>query len=313
MKALLKTAHGVGIANVPDPILRSPHDVLIRIAVSGLCRTDIYVADGLIRCKNPLVLGHEFSGIVEQIGRSVQGVHPGDRVTVMPFFASGVETGQGSQASTRPEMLGVDHDGSFAEYIVVPSSTVFPIPDDMPLKTAAYMEPVAASLGCLNANIGPEQHGLIYGDNRISRLTERILRARGFKDITVISDQQAIDEPLTPDSYEFVIETMATTETMTRIVGAVRPRGLIVIKSRQHTPVALDFNRLVHKDITLQAVNYGDFSEGIELVGSGQLQVDDLFGDIHPLDDFEDLFEREKHGENRKLFMTAARGPDTPT
>ena len=84
MKALLKTAHGVSIGDVPDPILRSPHDVLIRIAVSGLCRTDIYVADGLIRCKNPLVLGHEFSGVVEQIGRSVQGVHPGDRVTSSP-------------------------------------------------------------------------------------------------------------------------------------------------------------------------------------------------------------------------------------
>jgi threonine dehydrogenase-like Zn-dependent dehydrogenase len=304
MKAILKNDNRVEVKSVPEPVLRSPNDVLIHIAVAGLCRTDVYVADGLIKCKNPLILGHEFSGTIVQTGTEVDDLHAGDRVTVMPFFSPDSGEQHNQPTPQKPKMLGVDYDGAFTEYIVVPAHAVYKVPDSMHLKTAAYMEPVAASLGCANANIQPDSDGMIYGDNRISRLTERVLKAKGFNNIQVIAEQDAMDMRPMYNQFDYIIETIASDESMKLLINAVKPGGLIVIKSRRHTPVGLNFNSLVHKDITLQAVNYGDFSEGIELVASGSLKVDDLFGKTHQLEDFHELFRRSRQGEAKKMFLT---------
>jgi L-iditol 2-dehydrogenase len=278
-------------------------DVLIRVALAGLCRTDIYVAESRIPSKNPLILGHEFSGFVEKTLGDGGALKQGDRVAVMPWFAATdrrLLDGRPSYAAAT--MMGIDHDGAFSEFVVAPAKVVYRLPGGVSLMQGAYMEPVAAALAVLNAAIRPEQKGLIFGDNRISRLTERILLAKGFADAAVCGD----DEDLPENDYDFVIETLATTETMRKIVRAVKPGGRIVLKSRQHAPVAFDINLLVRKDITLEAVSYGDFQEGIDLVASGKLKVDDLFGDVFLLDQFETAFAESRRGESMKLFLSAA-------
>jgi threonine dehydrogenase-like Zn-dependent dehydrogenase len=188
--------------------------------------------------------------------------------------------------------------------VVVPGYSVHALPDHVTFKEGAYMEPIAASLAVLNANIRPEQKGLIYGDNRISRLTERIMKIRGFKNLEIFDHESGLGG-LQENSYDFIIETLITTETMQEIVGAVKPGGTIVLKSRQHTPVAINVNTLVMKDITMQAVGYGDFAEGIKLVASGALKTTDLFGDVFPLEQYARVFKESERGESLKLFFSA--------
>ncbi len=306
MRALIRNKNSLGVQSVPVPELSADNDVLIRVMVSGLCRTDVYVAEGLIQIeKQHLILGHEFSGIIEEIGPNVSKFKCGDRVAVMPVFPLG-DTIKPVVEGSINTMLGIDHDGSFSEYIAVPSSFVYKIPDNMSFKQGAYLEPVAAALAPLNANIRPDQAGLIYGENRIARLTERVLKAKGYTNIEVYDDSEYGSRPLANNHYDFIIETFATTETVNRLVKAIKPNGTIILKSRQHQPVEVNINTLVMKDITMQAVNYGDFQEGIDLIASGKLQIDDLLGDVYALEDYEDVFAISKKGEEQKLFLSAA-------
>ena len=304
MKALIKKSTGVEVAGTSIPELRNPDDVLIRIALAGLCRTDIYVAEGRIPTRNPLILGHEFSGIVEQVGKDATHIQENARVAVMPLFApaNDFKLKNGLTNYAGGTMMGIDHDGAFSEYVVVPASAVFKLPDQVSLMQGAYMEPVAASLAVINASIQPHEKGLIFGDNRISRLTERIMRAKGFNNLEVCESS----EILPPNAYDFIIETFASTETMTKITDAVKPGGRIILKSRQHTPVAFNINKLVMKDIILESVSYGSFQEGIDLIASGFLKVDDLFGDVFPLEKFETVFAESSRAESKKLFFSAA-------
>jgi L-iditol 2-dehydrogenase len=303
MKALLKTETGVKVDKTEKPTIKDEQDVVIRVAVSGLCRTDIYVAQGLVPAAHSrMIIGHEFAGLVESIGSAVGNVVAGDRVAVMPILPISNDFVDGPDYS-HSTMLGVDHDGSFCEYIRVPASSVYKIPNNISFKQGAYMEPIAASLAVLNADITPDQIGVIYGDNRISRLTERIMNAKGYNNVTVYDHSQHEADPLEDNSYDYIIETLATTETMKEMIRAVRPCGRIVLKSRQHVPVAFDVSKLVKKDITLQAVNYGSFQESIDLVASGKLAVDDLFGDVYPIEEFEKVFDISNQREAKKTIL----------
>ncbi len=300
MKALVKQQNGVAIATLPIP-QALPGTVVINVALSGICRTDLYVAQGIIKTRTPLVLGHEFSGTVSAVGEGVSHIAAGQRVAVMPLFAAANAPVSGAMDYARANMLGLHDDGSFAEYVRVPAHAVYAIPDSMTWKQGAYLEPVAASLAVANAQIATTHKGLIYGDNRISRLTERCLKARGFADVDVCGS----DQPLADNSYDFIVETLANTDTMARIINALKPGGRLILKSRQHAPVTFNINQLVMKGITIEAVSYAPFQEGIDLITSGKLAVDDLFGDVYALDRYADAFDADMKGESKKIFLCA--------
>lgn len=304
MKVLIKTRDAVVIRDIDKPAPVHADDVVIRVALTGLCRTDVYVAEGIVPAgKDDLVLGHEFSGIVESVGTDVSHVKTGDRVCCMPFLS--IEDSEDGKYAHSTQ-LGVHHDGCLGEYARVPAYTVYKLPDSVSLKMGAYLEPVCASMAVLKAPIQPAQKGLIYGDNRISQLTLRIMQAEGFADVVTYDHTDPNAAPLAADSFDFIIETLATTDTMAQMIRAVKPGGTIVLKSRQHKPVAMNINDLVKKDITLSAVNYAPFEDCIALAASGRLDVEDLFGDVYPLEQFRDVFEQSKGRESKKLFLTAA-------
>lgn len=300
MKALVKNRGSLSIQNIATPENLGDNDVLIKVVLTGLCRTDVYVAHDIIKTKkDSLILGHEFSGIVETTGSDVTHVKRNDRVCVMPFLHLNNTLNEYYKDC---EMLGLDSDGSMAEYIKIPAYTVFKLPDSVSFKLGAYMEPICASMAVLNADIKPNQKGLIYGDNRISQLTLRILKAKGFNDVDIYS---AGENTLPADnSYDFIIETLATTQTFNEMINIVKPGGVIVLKSRQHTPVEMNINKLVQKEIRLQAVNYANFQDCIDLAASDLLYVDDLLGDVFPLEAYDDVFNKSQTSETKKLFLT---------
>lgn len=303
MKALLKRNGGVSVKNIARPALEAEDSVLIKVALTGICRTDVYVAEDIIKTapEQDLVLGHEFAGTVEQCGDAVQDLKIGERVCVFPFINSNYTQ---KENFLQARMLGLHINGSFAEYIAVPRETVFKLPDNVSFKLGAYMEPIAASMAVLNANIVPSQKGLIYGDNRISRLTLRILEAKGFDTVDLI-DIADDNVGMSDNSYDFIIETQANSQTIKQMIDWVKPGGTIILKSRQHQPVEICVNDLVQKSITLKAVSYSNFQEAIDLVASGTLQVDDLLGDVYPLEDYKRIFKQSQMGEAKKLFLSA--------
>ena len=129
-----------------------PESVLIQVKACGVCGTDVHIyggAQGATECNPPVILGHEFSGVVTQVGSAVTRVKVGDHVTVNPNISCDAcdQCRRGnphfcdSMAAT-----GVNYDGGFAEYCAVLERQVFKGPDSVPFEEAALCEPVACAL-----------------------------------------------------------------------------------------------------------------------------------------------------------------------
>ena len=304
MKALVKEKEKVTLREMPRPRLQALDEVLIHVEIAGLCRTDVYVAEGKIVTADPLILGHEFAGVIIECGKEAKLFTSGDRVTVNPQLPCGkcptCWAGE-TLVCQHNRFLGLHTNGAFAEYITVPAAAVYKLPDNVSFKLGAYTEPVAASLAVLKAGIARHERGLIYGDNRISHLTHEILKAYGFADVAVFDAGQGA---LPSHTYDFIIETLATTQSLEEIIQAIRPRGKIILKSRQHQPVSLTFTDIIKKEPVFHAVNYGSFEESLALMADARLNLDGLLGEVYELEAFDEVFAKSQESESLKLFFT---------
>jgi L-iditol 2-dehydrogenase len=275
--------------------------VRLRVLLAAICRTDVQAATGLL----PLgghrrILGHEMVGEVVEAD-PLCGVRLGDRVAVaLPLIscADCKACADGTRCA-RALMLGVDVDGAFAEQVVVPQESLCAVPRDLPLRRAACVEPIAAMSAVLRAPIRSDQRGLVLGSGRIADLTTRVLRAHGFTAIGI--------EPDPVGGYDFVVEAVGTDEALDQALRLVRPGGVVVLKSRPATRLALDVTRAVRNDITLSSVSYGPLDEAVRL--AGELEIDDLLGTTYPLTRFDEaLAVSLEQPLGRKVFLAPGTG-----
>jgi L-iditol 2-dehydrogenase len=309
MRAIVREGGQVRLREAPAPAA-ADGDVLVAVRRAGICRTDVYVADGRITVAEPRVLGHELSGVVVE----GPGFEAGERVTIIPALRCALRGAMPCAACmagspcAAPSMLGVDRDGAFATFVRAPAGAVMRLPPGTSWESGAMSEPLAAALGVLRAPLAIGQRGLVHGGGRIAELTLRVLRAAGH-------DAMAW-EPGTPPPAalggvaDWIVEARATDEALAAIVDAVRPGGMVVLKSRPAQPVALDVAAAVRKEITLVARSYGDFGEAMEWLGSGRVRVDDLAGEVFPLARFEAAFDLARRDERRKIFFGVDAAPE---
>ena len=286
MKTLLKNPQQpVGLVDRPTP---SVSDTLatVRIVSVGLCRTDLRVAAGAIEVHAPTVLGHECAGVVEHdpsgcfIAGTVVAINP-----LMP----------------NKDFLGLDRDGVLQELVQIPPEQLIAA-DGVPFRLAAYLEPVAASMAVLKARIAPSEKGVIYHANRISHLTYLILDSLGY-DVEWLAHAPTGQEL---ERYDYAIETQFEAQAIHRTLEAIKPGGLLVVKSRQHAPVAIVPNLLVAKELTLQAVNYYDFNLAMKWLRTHQELLEPLLGASYPLEQWEQAFEAAGAGDAKKIFITVS-------
>jgi threonine dehydrogenase-like Zn-dependent dehydrogenase len=168
MKALLYTKpHRLELQDLPTPVGK-PHEALVRIRAVGVCGSDL---DGFLgRSKKrvpPLVLGHEFSGQIEEVGDEVSGFSLGEGVAVYPLIACGqcqyCKIGRHNICPQR-KVFGLDFHGGLAEYASVPEECLFRIPPTMTYTEAALVEPLANAVHVMGRCPDVEdQTGLVYG------------------------------------------------------------------------------------------------------------------------------------------------------
>jgi L-iditol 2-dehydrogenase len=273
MVALQRRGDTVALVELPVPH-PAPDEVVVRVRAAGICRTDVAVARGELPSADPVVLGHELAGEVVAAG---DGHGLGQRVSADPWRL-------GAQ-------LGVHADGAFAPYLRLHRSQLVPLDDHVDWTVGAYVEPVAAALGVLDAS--PRGEVLVLGSGRIAELTARVLRAA--TDCTV---RVATAAPT--DSADVVIEARPAPGVLARALDIVRPRGTVVLKSRADVSLSLPLALAVRKRASLVAVGHGDFARAAALLASGELPLEGLLGDSHPLAAWREAFAR---GESRKTFL----------
>ena len=294
MRAIRKAGSNLSFCTVPKPDLKDD-EVLIKVITAGICRTDISVMKGVLG-KSQVIPGHEFSGYIE-LGNST--FQKGDVVAVNPIqncrkceqCKSGL-----AQLCQNSRMLGLDHNGVFAEFVAVRSDLVYKLPENISLKAAAFLEPIAANLAVFNAGLKRSDLGGIVGDNRIANLMIKILRHKEYVNV---------DWPVNRTrQYDYIIETSADNETIGLAIERLKPRGKLIIKSRSFQPTGMVFSKLVAKELRCIAVNYGTYEEAISLLGEG-LDIEELFGKTFRLDQYEEAIEEAIDQETRKVFLCA--------
>ncbi len=193
MKAIVKAdaAPGLTLRSVPEPEVGT-NDVLIRVTHSAICGTDlhIYEWDEWARrtIQPPLVIGHEFVGEIVELGPGVEGFSKGDRVTGEGHITCGIcrncRAGK-RHLCHRTIGIGVQRDGAFAEYVVMPSFNLWPVHDDVPSEIAAFFDPFGNATHCALSFEVVAEDVLITGAGPIGLMATAICRFRGARHIVV--------------------------------------------------------------------------------------------------------------------------------
>ncbi|MBI3448168.1 MAG: L-threonine 3-dehydrogenase [Acidobacteria bacterium] len=187
MRAIVKEkkATGLTLAEMPAPKV-GPGDVLIRVKRVGLCGTDLHIyhwnAWAERRIHPPLVIGHEFAGVVEDVGSMVTGFTPGEKVTAEGHIACGAcfqcRTGLG-HICRKVKIIGVDVHGAFADLIAMPAGNVWKIDPQISLDVAALHDPLGNAFHTVMSSDVRGKRVLVLGSGPIGLFCVAIARASG--------------------------------------------------------------------------------------------------------------------------------------
>ncbi|TKY45100.1 Sorbitol dehydrogenase [Spatholobus suberectus] len=164
-----------------------PHDVRVRMKAVGICGSDVHyfktMRNAHFIVKEPMVMGHECAGIIEEVGSQVKSLVPGDRVAIEPGISCGrcnhCKQGRYNLCPKMKFFSSPPVHGSLANQIVHPADLCFKLPDNVSLEEGAMCEPLSVGVhACRRANIGPETNVLIMGAGPIGLVT--MLAARAF-------------------------------------------------------------------------------------------------------------------------------------
>jgi threonine 3-dehydrogenase len=187
MRAIVKkdASPGLTLKEMPAPGI-APGEALIRVKRVGLCGTDLHIyhwepwAQGRIR--PPLIIGHEFSGVIEEVGPGVKDLEPGDKVTAEGHIACGLcyqcRTGL-RHICRKVKIIGVDIHGAFADLISMPAGNVWKIDPEISLDVAALHDPLGNAFHAVMSSDVRGKQVLVLGCGPIGTFCVAIARASG--------------------------------------------------------------------------------------------------------------------------------------
>jgi len=207
MKALVLAKDKiVEYRDVPDPVRPGPAWAMIRVAFTGICNSDLHRGFEGAAYHYPLIMGHEFSGFVEEPaedGRHARGA----RVIVFPLIPCRrcipCQTGDYAQCVDY-DYLGSRRDGAFAERVWVPEANLMPVPEEVSMQDASLTEPCAVALHGVNKlSVRPGDTGVVFGGGPIGNMAAQWMRLRGCEQVLVVDIDErklaiASDMGLTP-------------------------------------------------------------------------------------------------------------------
>ena len=328
MKAFQLTAlRQMELREVPDPQIRSPHDVLIRMKAVGVCGSDIhYYLTGRIGSqvvRYPFTVGHEGAGEVVAVGEAVTRLQPGDAVALDPAMPCG-ECDQ--CLSGRPhtcrnlKFLGTpaQAEGCLSEYVVLPEHSCFPLREGSSYDWGAFSEPL--SIGVYAVRLAEQVKGkkiAILGSGPIGMSVLLPALAYGAEAVYVTDK---IDARLTiaeksgaawtgnpdkedvvagilreePPGMDMVFECCGQQEAVDQAVQLLKPGGrIMIIGIPEQDTWTFPVDELRHKEITIRNVRRqnGCVQEALDLIETGRVDVDPLITHHYSFDQTPEAFE----------------------
>jgi 2-desacetyl-2-hydroxyethyl bacteriochlorophyllide A dehydrogenase len=311
-----------------------PGQVLVQPAYCGLCGTDLELLAGEVDpafVRYPLVLGHEWSGVVAAIGDGVTRFEPGTRVVAEGIIPCGrcasCRVGATNVCEIYDE-IGFTRPGGAADEIVVPASAVHRLADGVSLRDAALTEPTAVVLtGLEKIRLRPGQRVLVIGDGTIALLAALLVSLWSPGELVVVGrrpeqERQALELGATsfttgePEGvFDVAIEAAGASEALVAALGAVRRGGQVLALGLPPTSstLTLQGDLLVNNDLTV-AGSFGYTSAAwarvVALLNAGRLSPGGLVTHVFPLDDFEAAFDAlaRPSGARGKVMLEVSGG-----
>ncbi|MFN9992242.1 MAG: L-threonine 3-dehydrogenase [Phycisphaerales bacterium] len=341
MRALIKHHAGVGLKFItdrpkPEP---GPRQVLIRVKKAGICGTDkhIWEWDDWAAGRIPvgIVTGHEFVGTVEKLGEGVTRCQVGQRVSAEGHITAGLDfnsrTGNAHIASDT-KILGIDRDGIFADYVVVPEENVWIVHRDIPDKIAAAMDPLGNAVHTVMAAGVSARTVLITGTGIIGLMAVTVAKAAGAGRIftTDLSPERRalakklganacfdpresgwVDEvrkTCRGEGVDVLLEMSGAAAAFDQGFAALRNGGTAALLGIPSRPPMFDITRhVVFKGATVLGINgrkmFETWYQMEELILSGRLQLDDIITHEFPIEQFEKAHATMLSGEGIKVLM----------
>ena len=334
MKALVYTGPGrVEIQDVAKPTA-GPGDVLLQIQTAAICGSDIHGFLGHSERRKPgLVLGHEAVATIAEVHPSVGGWEPGRRVVVNPLITCGrcaaCLAGRQNLCATW-KVLGLDRvQGTYAEFVALPVSCLYPFPEGLSVQEAVLTEPLANVVHYFRIAMSELPDSLtVLGAGPIGILTLALAKLRGIARVCVVDTNEArleVARRLRADAVvlsgredpveavrrwsdggtEVVIETAGITATRRQAVGCCRRGGRLVFVGLGENDSALPWIEMIRDEksvFTTFAYTPRDFATALRIVESRQIDLRP-WTETRPLADGQAGFEKIAYAPGSTLKM----------
>jgi len=322
-----KEPYSVELRDLPIPEIGA-EDVLLKVQAAGICGSDLHQYTGKQSwpVNYPVVLGHEFAGVVAKTGRRVRSFKEGDRVVsetaaVLPADSAFIRQGL---YNLEPKRLGFGYgvNGAMAPFLKVPARCLHHLPASLSLEKAALTEPccVAYNAVCINSRLRPGDTVAIIGPGPIGLLCALMAKLSGAGHLLVIgiaSDAKRLEaakligaettlgaqgEDVSEwvknfgDNYGFdlVIDATGVSASLKLALDIVRPAGQITKVGWGPQPLNFSLDPLVQKAVTLQGSfshNWPIWEKVIFLLASGKIDLEPILNRVSPLSGWREAFE----------------------
>lgn len=339
MRALtkLRPEAGIWMQDLPRPV-PGPGDLLIRVRKSSICGTDVHIYnwDDWASRTVPLgmVVGHEYVGIVEEVGSEVRGFAPGDRVSGEGHITCGHcrNCRAGRRHLCRNTLgVGVNRPGSFAEYLALPAFNAFRIPEEVSDDVAAIFDPFGNAVHTALSFELVAEDVLITGAGPIGVMAAAIARHAGARNVvlTDVNDYRlelgarmgatrtvnvgredlwavASGELGMSEGFDVGLEMSGSGAALNQLLGAMNHGGRVALLGIPASGVTIDWNDVIFKGLTLKGIYGREMFESwykmAALVQSG-LDLTPLVTHHFPVSQFQQGFDAMRGGQSGKVIL----------
>ncbi|CAG8048068.1 unnamed protein product [Penicillium olsonii] len=329
------------------PQLHDPYDVLVRVKFTGICGSDVHYWScgqiGPFKVEQPMVLGHESSGIVEQIGSKVTTLKVGDRVTMEPGEpcrrCDACKIGTYNLCPAMAFAATPPYDGTLAQYYRLPEDLCYQLPDSLSLEQGALVEPLSVAVHLVRqADVSPGSSIVIFGAGPVGLLCCAVAKAFGANKVIAVDIQQprldfakrfeatatflpGSGSPLDNatrlkeenglgNGADFVIDASGAEASINTGVHVLHPGGTYVQGGMGRDEVNFPITAACTKELTIKgSFRYasGDYKLAIQLLATQQVKAQELITDIVKFEDAERAFHDVKAGTGIKVLIA---GPE---
>jgi L-iditol 2-dehydrogenase len=340
----MKFARGVGNIELRDVDEPKPdrNEVLVEVSAAGLCGSDIHIKHDQSFYTPPVILGHEYSGVVTEIGTDVQNIQVGDKVVSPATAYCGqcyqCKTGHMNRCTASDKrILGVSlANGSFAKFLTVPEYIIHKVPDGVSMEEAALSEPTACVVHAVieSTPICPGDVVVVQGPGTMGLLATQIAKAMGAGKVIVtgitaddwklaiaekIGADVTIDVQSNPESVktvkdlseglgaDVVIEASGACVACSQALEFVKSAGHVSLVGVRGRPTEIDLDLMIEKELEMTGT-WGTLPSSwvttLRLMGSKKIDVNPLITHKLKLDEWEKGFELMETQQAIKVLFT---------